>query len=46
MPNDSTINEPTLGRRPLRPRNILSFLVALVVLYLVLRRGFDLEGGG
>lgn len=45
MPGAGMTNEPPLGRRIFRPRNVLSFLVALVVLYLVLWRGFDLEWG-
>ncbi len=37
--------EPALGQRLLRPHTAASFLLGLVILYLVYRRGFGLEWG-
>lgn len=40
---DGKVGAPPLGRRVLRPRNVASFLLALVVLYLVYRELLGLD---
>src|SRR5919199_5268131 len=45
MPRDDATAGPPLGRRMFRLRNVASFLLALVVLYLVYRQLLGLDRG-